>query len=33
MATLDNTQVNGNLQVTDNATLGNIVVSGNIYLN
>lgn len=32
MAELDSTQVNGSLNVTNQATVGNIVVSGKIYI-
>lgn len=33
MATLDSTQVNGNLNVANQATVNSIVVNGNIYIN
>jgi hypothetical protein len=33
MATLDNTQVNGTLNVTNQATINSIVVNGKIYIN
>lgn len=32
MAELDSTQVNGSLNVTNNAVVGNIVISGKIYI-
>lgn len=32
MATLDNTQVNGTLNVTNQATVGNIIITGKIFI-